>query len=254
MSVKLYAITCGWLTMPLGAMLRGEKGRLKVPVPVFLIDHPRGKVLFDSGVNPAALTGGDDYLGANAKFMTLHVEPADTLTEQLARIEIDPGDIDYLVNSHLHFDHAGGNQLVSDAPILIQEPELVAARRADPDQPTGYLAEDYETGQDFRLLQGEYDVFGDGSVVCLPTYGHTAGHQSLKLRLDSSAEVILAGDACYLRRTLDEMHLPFIVADEAAMLDSLKKLKALQARGARIFYGHDPDFWADMPMAPQAIG
>ena len=96
-------------------------------------------------------------------------------------------------------------------------------------------------------------MFGDGSVVCLPTYGHTPGHQSLKLRLPTG-EVVLAADACYFCRTLRERRLPKYVHDRAAMHTALDRLARLEASGARIFFGHDGDFWRAVPQAPAAIG
>jgi glyoxylase-like metal-dependent hydrolase (beta-lactamase superfamily II) len=101
-------------------------------------------------------------------------------------------------------------------------------------------------------IDGEHDLFGDGSVVCLPTHGHTPGHQSLRLRL-ASGEVVLAADACYFCRTLRERRLPQRVYDRQAMLDSLDKLARLEATGARIFFGHDSEFWKGVPQAPAAI-
>ena len=65
---------------------------------------------------------------------------------------------------------------------------------------------------------------------------------------------MLAGDACYLRRTLDKLHLPRFRADEDAMIASLMALRELQTRGARIMYGHDPEFWQDIPQAPARLG
>ena len=103
-----------------------------------------------------------------------------------------------------------------------------------------------------RQVDGEYDVFGDGRVVCLPTHGHTPGHQSLRLRLDSG-EVVLAGDACYFCQTLHERRLPTNVFDRDAMHASLERLAALEAGGARIFFGHDGEFWKSVPQAPVAI-
>jgi glyoxylase-like metal-dependent hydrolase (beta-lactamase superfamily II) len=95
-------------------------------------------------------------------------------------------------------------------------------------------------------------VFGDGSVVCLPTHGHTPGHQSLKLRLDGG-DIVLAADSCYFCRTLRERRLPRFAYDKKAMLVALDRLAALEAGGARIFFGHDPDFWQSVPQAPTAL-
>lgn len=102
------------------------------------------------------------------------------------------------------------------------------------------------------MIDGEHDVFGDGSVVCIPTFGHTPGHQSLRVRL-ASGDVILAADACYFRRSLEALHLPKTGHDHVAMHDSLALLKAMAKRGTRIFYGHDPEFWQALPHAPEAI-
>jgi N-acyl homoserine lactone hydrolase len=95
-------------------------------------------------------------------------------------------------------------------------------------------------------------VFGDGSVVCLPTQGHTPGHQSLRLQLDSGS-VVLAADACYFCRTLRERRLPRYVHDRDAMLASLDRLEKLEQGGARLFFGHDPEFWQGVPQAPEPI-
>jgi N-acyl homoserine lactone hydrolase len=89
--------------------------------------------------------------------------------------------------------------------------------------------------------------------VCLPTHGHTPGHQSLKLRL-SGGEIVLAADSCYFCRTLRERRLPRFVHDRDAMHASLDRLATLEAQGARIFFGHDPEFWATVPQAPLSLG
>jgi N-acyl homoserine lactone hydrolase len=88
--------------------------------------------------------------------------------------------------------------------------------------------------------------------VCLPTHGHTPGHQSLRLRLDGG-EIVLAADACYFCRTLRERGLPRYVYDRAAMFASLDRLEALERGGARIFFGHDPEFWQTVPQAPALV-
>jgi N-acyl homoserine lactone hydrolase len=253
MSVRLSAMTCGWLTGPMGGFLAGESGRLRVPVPCFLIDHPRGRVLFDSGLHPTTQTDPAGRLGPAASVFDVHFQAGEDVAARLMALQIDPRTITYLINSHLHFDHTGGNSTIPNAQLVVQRAEWEAGHDADLIRKNYYNPKDYDAGHDVLQVSGEHDLFGDGRVVCLPTYGHTPGHQSLRVRLDSS-EVVLTGDACYLRRTLEEMHLPSVVHDEDAMRRSLQRLRTLRDAGARIFYGHDPEFWETVPQAPLEVG
>jgi len=251
--VRLYAMTTGWLTGSLAGFLAGETGRIKVPIPCYLIDHPRGRVLFDSGMHPDVATDPAGRLGLAATIFEADYEPNEDVRARLATLQVDAARIDYLVNSHLHFDHAGGNGSVPNARLVVQRREWDAGQDPDLRARNYFDPRDYDLGHDLLLVDGEHDLFGDGSVVCVPTHGHTPGHQSLRVRL-AGGDVVLAGDACYLRRTLEELRLPSVVYDEAQMLESLHRLRALQAAGARVFYGHDPEFWASVPQAPVAVG
>ena len=147
---------------------------------------------------------------------------------------------------------AVGNATIPNAQLVVQRPEWEAGHDADLMRKNFYDPKDYDAGHDVLVVDGEHDVFGDGRVVCVPTYGHTPGHQSLRVRLDRG-EVVLTADACYLRRTLEEMHLPSVVYDPDAMRQSLRHLRTLRAAGARIFYGHDPEFWETVPQAPLEV-
>jgi glyoxylase-like metal-dependent hydrolase (beta-lactamase superfamily II) len=254
MSVRLHALTCGWLEGPLGLFLDGEHGRLRVPVPVFLIEHPRGRVVFDAGLHPDARRDPDGRLGATAAGL-YDVELGDDehVGARLAALGVDPAGVDLLLVSHLHFDHVGGAALLPNARLVVQEPEWHAGRDADLCARNYYRAIDYDVGHAVETVRGEHDVFGDGRVVCVPTYGHTPGHQSLRVRLDDGREVVLTADACYLRRTLETRHLPPIVFDRDAMLASLERLRALRAAGAELVYGHDPEAWQRIPQAPASL-
>jgi N-acyl homoserine lactone hydrolase len=132
----------------------------------------------------------------------------------------------------------------------VQRREWDWATKPDPDG--GYVRSDYDTGQDIMTIEGEHDVFGDGSVVCIPSYGHTPGHQSLKVQT-ASGEYVLTGDACYLRQTLEEMALPGVMHDREQMIASLNMFRELQSRGATIIFGHDPEFWTTVPRAPKRL-
>lgn len=254
MSIALYAFTCGLLEGEFGRVMEGGEGRIAMPVPVFLIEHPKGRVLFDSGLHPDCQHDPVGRLGERmASLYAIRFRPGEEISARLEAIDRDPARIDLIVNSHLHFDHVGGNALVPNATMIVQRREWEA--RLDPDiaVPHGYDARDYDVGHMLRLIDGEYDVFGDGSVVCMPTYGHTPGHQSLRVRLDSG-DTVLAADACYFCQTLRERRLPRYVFDREAMMDSLDRLAALEERGAHIFFGHDPEFWRTVPQAPKVMG
>ena len=133
--------------------------------------------------------------------------------------------------------------------MVVQKREWEAAQDPELAAKIGFFRADFDHGHPVKQVDGEHDLFGDGSVVCIPTYGHTPGHQSLKVRTEAG-EIVITGDACYFCRTLRERRLPRFVYDREQMLASLDRLEALEKGGARLFFGHDPDFWKDVPQAP----
>jgi glyoxylase-like metal-dependent hydrolase (beta-lactamase superfamily II) len=238
--VRLTAFTCGWLTLPLAFFLDGEAGAIKAPVCAFLIEHPKGMCLFDTGLGVRFQRQLD-----GAAVRDFHFEQGEDIGARLRGVGVDPRSIRYVINSHLHIDHAGGNCFVPNASIIIQAPEwdfaLSGADRA-------YRRTEFDTGQPIIRVQGEHDLFGDGAVVLFPTPGHTPGHQSARVRT-SHSDIVLAADCCNLRRQLDEMRLPDHYHDREAYMTTLQRLAEIRGGGARIFFGHDPDFWSAMPQA-----
>jgi N-acyl homoserine lactone hydrolase len=253
MTVKLYTFTCGTVTGEFGHLMEGGEGDITVPIPVFLIEHPKGRALFDTGLHPDCQHDPAGRLGPRlAGLFRIGFEPGEEVSARLKASDRDPGKIDLVINSHFHFDHVGGNALIPNATMLVQRREWDAGMDPDTAARRGLNPRDFDLGHKLRLVDGEHDVFGDGSVVCLPTHGHTPGHQSLRLRLESG-EVVLAADACYFCQTLRERRLPRNMHDREAMLASLDRLEALERGGARIFFGHDPEFWRTVPQAPLPI-
>ena len=101
-----------------------------------------------------------------------------------------------------------------------------------------FRGEEYRTGHDVVLADGEHDLFGDGLVTCIPTPGHTPGHQSLRVRL-ADREVVLAADCAYFAATLDGGPLPPIGHDRDLHAQSLDRLRAMRSAGATVIPGHD---------------
>ena len=251
MTVKIYAMTCGWITADLNIILSGKPGKIRIPVPAYLIDHPRGQILFDTGMHPQCQHDAPGRIGKNmSELFSVNFRPGEDIQSRLEQMDIDADRIEFLINSHLHFDHSGGNELVPNAKVIIQQREWEAAQIPEMIQSNGYVPADYNHGHLIQTVNGEHDLFGDGRVVTIPTFGHTPGHQSLKVRLDSG-DVVLTADACYLKETLTNLHLPYLLHDRSQMLESLMTIRKLQKAGARIIYGHDPEFWANVPQAPK---
>jgi len=243
-------LTCGWVTGEFGRLMEGGEGDITVPVPVFLIEHPKGTALFDTGLHPDCQYDAQGRLGERlAGLFQIGFRPGEEVSARLEAIGRDPAKIDLMINSHFHFDHCGGNALIPNATLLVQRREWDAGMDADSAAQRGFNPRDFDLGHKLRLVDGEHDVFGDGSVVCLPTHGHTPGHQSLQLRLPGG-DVVLAADACYFCQTLRERRLPRYAYDKPAMHAALDRLAALEKAGARIVFGHDPEFWATAPQAP----
>jgi len=252
MALEVYAFTCGWLTLPLGLLLEGEKGSLKVPVPSYLIRHPKGTALFDTGLHLETQTRPDEWLGRLAAIHTVQFKAGEEIRSRLAALNVGVDKIDFIVNSHLHFDHCGGNQQIPNATLVMQRREWEAGHDADMIDRNYFAPHDYDHGHRVKLVDGEHDLFGDGSAVILPTYGHTPGHQSIRVRLENG-EFVMTGDACYLRRTLDELHLPTAAFDREAMLEAIKRLRAMRDKGIVIITGHDPEMWETIVQAPAPL-
>ena len=250
--MKLYAFTCGWVIGP----FRGEEaGDLRIPVPCYVIEHPAGTALVDTGLHPQMRDDPHARIGWVADLLRMDLPPGEDVLTRLRDAGFDPGGLRFLVNTHLHFDHAGGNELIPDqVELVVQEREWRAGHDEGEIESNVYNPDDYaQAARPVRTVSGEHDLYGDGTVVLLPTPGHTPGHQSLRVRLDEG-ELVLCADACYFTDWMDSEEMPPYGFDKRQELDSLRRLRALRDRGAQVIYGHDPDQWAALPLAPEAIG
>jgi len=232
--------------------LEGETGQITVPVPAYLIEHAEGRVLFDTGLNIGVRQDKLALLGRDARNWEIDLPDGADIVSQLALLGLKPSDIRYVVNSHLHYDHFGGNNFFPDATTIVHAREWSAAQRPNTQAAGIYNPRNYDRIAAMREIEGECDLFDDGAVVVFPTPGHTPGHQSLRVKT-ANGSIVLAADCCYLKRTLDALHLPGSMYNREQMLQTLEGLRRMQGEGARIFYGHDPEFWTSVPQAPVPV-
>ena len=248
---RVYAFHCGGDRSGMGIYdpLDEDGGRVVYgPYFFFLVDHPMGKVLFDTGTHPKWKGQGDSSAGG----MAVLVGDDDDVVSKLATVGIAPEDISTVVVSHLHFDHAGGLQFFKHSTIYAQEDELRFAYWPAVYQRELYDRDDFDHGLNWFELRGEHDIFGDGAVRLIPTPGHTPGHQSLCVELPSGLHV-LAADASYLGVKMRQRRVPGIVWSPDAMVASWGVLEELErSRDARLIFTHDFDYEESKPRAPDA--
>jgi N-acyl homoserine lactone hydrolase len=226
--------------------ITGSNGRVLMPVPAWLIEHPKGLVLFDTGLHADLRNDRSRLRGIFESAFTIDLPDGEDLTARLSAAGYATSDIDVVVFSHLHFDHCGGTQELPDARLIVQEAEWRAAHHPRLLDVGLYNLADFELGHDHQLIDGTHDVFGDGTITCIPTPGHTRGHQSLRVEL-GSGPVVLTADCIYFRSMYDQMKVPPTGADLAAQLNSMRDLRKLEHDGCRLLFGHDAEQFHSLP-------
>jgi N-acyl homoserine lactone hydrolase len=249
MGVKaLYALQNGFLGFERAGLFYGDRSaeRLAIPVTCYLVRTDDATILFDTGISPRAVPGllRQDSL--------CRFGDEDLLVHRLDSIGLEPSDVDLVVLSHLHFDHAGGAALFDNSELVVQKDEYAYGHYPAAFFAPFYYRKNFDLpGYRWRLLDG--DTALTPGVTVLRSDGHTPGHQSLLVELPGTGPVILAGDSCYWQRSIDEEIPPGVVWDPTRAMHSIKRLKTLaRLTGGRIFPSHDPAFWERAIKAPDA--
>jgi N-acyl homoserine lactone hydrolase len=250
-AIKLYIFDLGSLhsANPEPLVQRGVK-TTDMSVVAYLVVHPRGTLLWDSGTIPDELVkpGGTTVARATV---------TKTLSGQLAEIGYKPADIDYFALSHYHYDHSANANQFAGSTWLVQKPERAAMfpdkPPADPIDPSVSTKFSALANSKTVLLDGDHDVFGDGSVVIVSTPGHTPGHQSLFVKLAKTGPLVLSGDLYHYpaERTLKDFR-PFAGrGDDAKEASSKAKVEALlRDKGAALWIQHDLEADAKLKKSP----
>ena len=252
MSTRLYLLTCGALDLDQTVLTpgRGAGGRVRIPIPAYLLKIEGRTILFDTGM-PDFLYQGDlralaDEGDPDPPWGIAYGGEADTISGQLATVGLRLTDVDLVVNSHLHFDHCGGNLHFTHCPFLLQAEQLAAARAAG--SPYQGIQWWNEPGLRYETVAGDHTLAP--GVELLATPGHTPGHQSLLLSLPNSGTMLFTFDAVYTRALWEANDLG-TAADERAAHASMDRLRAVASKtGAQVLYGHDPEQWGALRHPP----
>ena len=247
--VKLYIFDCGTLKSgnPDVLLARGVT-TTDMSVTAYLVVHPRGTLLWDTGVIPDDLIKPEGTTEARA---TVHK----TVRSQLAEIGYKPSDITYLALSHNHYDHSANANSFAGSTWLVQKAERAAMFPDTPPQNPSNAASRFSALKNSKsvLLDGDHDVFGDGSVMIVATPGHTPGHQSLLVNLRNTGRVVLSGDLYHYpaERTLKDF-TPFAALGNAEMeVASKAKMEALlKEKKATLWIQHDILAYAELKKSP----
>jgi glyoxylase-like metal-dependent hydrolase (beta-lactamase superfamily II) len=259
--IRLYFFDGGSVTQPLWTYRLGPASvgdNITVPIPWFLIMHPRGNVVVDGGNAPEVAVDARAHWGAFLDVASVSMRPDQTVIPSLASVGVDPKTIRWVIQSHLHMDHTGALAVIEQLPkaqVLATGTEFRFAHAAESFVALGYCKADFaKEGVDWVLLEdGDdgYDLFGDGSIRCWTTPGHTPGHQSIEVNLSSGATYLLAGDAASSVGHLEEKVPPVLLVDAVQTVQSFRKLRRLAWRAeATVVTGHDPEQWPMFAKAP----
>jgi N-acyl homoserine lactone hydrolase len=208
----------------------------------YLLRHRQGLLLWDTGVTDAIAAMPDGQAPSDPR--ATHWRRPRTLASQLDALGVKTGDIKYLAISHTHPDHVGNMNLFPQAMLLVQKaeyewPNPMGVGRFKPEQPV-------------TKLEGDHDVFGDGSVTIIATPGHTPGHQSLLVKLPKSGALVLSGDAVHFKSNWDNRGVPSANTDGDKTLASMQRIADVMTKEkAQLWINHDKAQRDSLRLAPE---
>ena len=263
--MKLYVFTSQPLDIARSALSAAATGSEKfmIPVAFFLIKHPKGNILFDTGDNDKVITD-PTYWGPSASLLDKGVKADLAIDAQLAKVGVQPSDIKYIVLGHMHLDHAGNIGKFPKATIVAQRDEIENAFYPKPGTACCYVPGDFAhlrgwggnmaNTQPTIELDGDLDLFGDGSIYIHRSVSHTPGSQIALIRLPKTGLVVLTSDLCYSKENLDKDILPSIglVYNPTGMLDGYHYVKgAVEREGGDVIFAHDPEVFKAHKQSPE---
>jgi glyoxylase-like metal-dependent hydrolase (beta-lactamase superfamily II) len=256
--IRLYAFSSGALTIGRGILqnLAPVDPPIQIPVGFFVVRHPRGNVLFDTGNNDKLITD-PNYWAEGLRTLKPAMTPDVAIDVQLKKIGLSPDDIRYVVVSHLHLDHGGNISRFPKSTLVVQRDEVSNAFWPKAGTGGPYVIGDFvglrDGKQSMVQLDGDMDLFGDGTVVVKRWVAHTPGSQMMTVRLKNTGLVILTGDNVYFRENVEKNLPPNIVLAyyPTGFYTAYEWIRQQMAsQKADFFTAHDPDAFKAMKKAP----
>ena len=245
---KLYVFDCGILNLDSVEMFNLAEDETEVRslfVPCYVIEHTNGRMLWDAGL-PLSYAEAEGLVPRE----TGTVGYERSIVAQLADMELAPADIDYAAFSHLHWDHAGAANTFIDSTILMQQTEWDAAF----DGKNAFVQSEFFdklVDAEREMLNGDHDVFGDGSVRIIYAPGHTPGHQVLLVNLDNYGPVLLSGDLYHFEANRRLRRPPHFNFDKPMTLEAMDKVEGvLEETGATLWIEHSKALADTLRKAP----
>lgn len=250
-ATRLWALDSPTFTVDSSLLLVGTLGEIEIRVTAFLVEHPKGLVLFDTQCMPKAIDEGPEAAyGGLAAVINLRATPEMRLDRQLENLGYKTTDVTHVIASHLHFDHAGGLHLFPNARFYMGQGEMRHAYWPEPAGAGFFLLEDILPTRGFNWTEiphtVDLDLFGDGSITVMSTPGHTPGELSMLVRLPNR-NMVITGDTAHLVGQLDGPSImPFSYDTRQAVLSLRKLLLVAETNDAYVWVSHDPTCWAEM--------
>ena len=253
---KLYRLDCGRsVANDESVWTPGENvGRnIEFSSTCWLLKHGSEWLLWDTGV-PQDTVNDPRGWSTLPKLIVYHLDRS--LTDQLAEIGLKPADIGLVAVSHTHGDHIGNVGLFTNATIVMQRAEYLWIHSANgPNDNVNQLMalarKLLGTPKNLQLVDGDTDVFGDGSVTLVSTPGHTPGHQSMLVHLRKSGFIMLSGDVAHLEENFQRDIVPSLNTNKAESIASMAKVRRLLAAyQAMFFINHDKNQTRKLKLLP----
>ena len=208
----------------------------------YLIKHTQGWFLWDTGIADAVAAMPNGLVPSDPK-ATLWHRPK-TLASQLEQLGVKPSDLKGMAVSHSHPDHTGNVEMFPTTMLYVQKAEYQWPG-AD-NQPR------FKPEHPVTLVEGDRDVFGDGSVMILSTPGHTPGHQSLLVKLPKTGAVVLSGDAVHFKSNWENRRVPILNSSKEQTLASMQRISEVLTREhAQLWMNHDKVQRDTLKMSPE---